>query len=120
MSQTAPLHLSSEQALKTLVEGFVLEHEAVMVLFTEASCQVADAVEPRLERMARERFPQLHFTVVSRNDSPELTAQWNVFAFPTVITFFQGKEHSRFVRAFSLEVVAESIARPYELLFERS
>jgi hypothetical protein len=76
MNQPASLHLSSEQALQTLVEGFVLEHQAVMVLFTDASCRVADAVEPKLEHLARERFPRLHFTVVSRSDSPALTAQW--------------------------------------------
>ncbi len=96
----------------------VLEHEAVLVLFTEASCRVADAVEPKLEQLARARFPRLHVAVVSRNDSPALTAQWGVFAFPTVITFFQGKEHSRFVRAFSMDELAASLERPYELLFE--
>jgi thioredoxin 1 len=105
---------SSEQ---TLLGG--VAHDAAMVLFTQASCQVGDAVEPKLKQLVHEQFPLVHLTVVSRTDAPALTAQWGVFAFPTVITFFLGKEHSRFVRTFSMDELAASLARPYELLFGR-
>lgn len=104
--------------MKELVEALVLEHPGVVVLFTDTSCRVADAVEPKLQTLLRERFPLLHSTVVSRTDSPELLAQWGVFAFPTVVSWFDGKETSRFVRTFSMDAVAEALERPYSLRFE--
>lgn len=110
-------HLSGHEALKELVDGLILESPGVVALFTEASCRVADAVEPKLAALLHQRFPQLRFTVVSRNDSPELLAELGVIAFPTVITWFDGKESARFVRAFSLDAVAEALERPYSILF---
>lgn len=109
--------LSSREAMKDLLEALLLEHPGVVVLFTDTSCRVADAVEPKLAALLRERFPALRYTVVSRTDAPELLAQWGVLAFPTVIAWFDGKETARFVRAFSLDAVAEALERPYSILF---
>lgn len=103
--------------LPTLVEAALRDSDAVMVLFTENTCRVADAVEPKLEALVRERFPNLRFVVVEREHVPALAAQLGVFAVPTVLTWFAGKESARFVRVFSLEEVAAAIERPYSLLF---
>jgi hypothetical protein len=110
-------HLSGHEAIKDLHDALVLESPGLVTLFTEASCHVADAVEPKLEALLHQRFPLLRHTVVSRTDSPELLAELGVVAFPTVITWFDGKESARFVRAFSLDAVAEALERPYGILF---
>lgn len=110
-------HLTTREALEELLGDLVRESPGLVVLFTDASCHVAEAVEPKLEALLRTRFPQLRFTVVSRADSPQVVAQHGVFAFPTVVSFFAGKESARFTRAFSLDAVAEALERPYSLLF---
>lgn len=110
-------HLTGPEALEVMLDDLIRESPGVVVLFTESACNVAEAVEPKVAALVRERFPALRFTVVSRSDAPALLAQLNVFVFPTVITWFGGKESARFVRTFSLEALADSIERPYELLF---
>ncbi len=108
---------TTREALRELLEELVQKNPGVVVLFTDASCRVAEAVEPKLEALLRERFPNVRFDVVSRADAPELLAQLGIFSFPTAIVWFAGKETARFVRVFSLDEVAEALARPYALLF---
>lgn len=110
-------HLTTREALEELLEDLIRESPGLVVLFTDAGCHVADAVEPKLETLLRTQFPELRFTVVSRADSPPLVAQHGVFAFPTVVSFFAGKETARFTRTFSMDAVAEALERPYSLLF---
>lgn len=96
---------------------WVHARDGALVLFTEGGCRVAEAVEPKLQALVRERFPKLEQLVLSRDDVPELLAQLGVHVFPTVVAYFAGKESARFVRAFSLDAVAGAIERPYGLLF---
>lgn len=109
--------LTTREALEELLEDLLRESPGVVVLFTDSGCHVADAVEPKLAALLRDRYPSLRFTVVSRTDSPHLVSRLGVVAYPTVVTWFAGKETSRFVRAFSLSAVAEALDRPYSLLF---
>lgn len=110
-------HLTTRAALEELLDDLVHQSPGLAVLFTDAGCHVADAVEPKLERLLREQFPQLRFTVVSRADSPHLVQRLGVVAFPTVVVFFDGRETVRFVRSFSMSAVAEALERPYAILF---
>lgn len=110
-------HLTTTKALRELLDGLVQESPGVVVLFTDSSCRVADAVEPKLEALLRERFPSMRFDVVSRADAPELVAQLGIFTFPTAVVWFDGKETARFGRVFSLDEVAATLERPYSLLF---
>ncbi len=107
----------SNADLGDLIANLIQESGGLLVLFTESGCHVGEAIEPKLQALVHQRFPEMRQVVVSRNHVPELVAQLGVFAFPTVVTWFGGKETARFVRAFSLEAVAEAIERPYEILF---
>lgn len=109
-------HLSSHEALTELAQGLIAESPGVVMLFTDASCAVAHAVEPKLTQLLHERFPELRYTSVTRADAPRWLAQLGVFSFPAVIAWFDGKECARFVRHFSLDAVAEALERPYALL----
>jgi thioredoxin-like negative regulator of GroEL len=97
---------------------WVRARDGALVLFTEGGCRVAEAIEPKLQAMARERFPKLEQVVISRDDAPELFAQLGIFVFPTVVAWFGGKETARFVRTFSLDAVAEALERPYQIVFD--
>lgn len=99
------------------LDQLVHEHDAVVLLLTEGGCQVAEAVAPRVEALLRERFPEVVRVVVAKDEAPELAAQLGVFVFPAVIAWFAGRESARFVRSFSLDVLADALERPYELLF---
>ncbi|MFZ5442224.1 MAG: thioredoxin family protein [Myxococcota bacterium] len=110
-------HLTTREALEGLLEDLVHGNPGAVVLFTDAGCHVADAVEPKVSALLREQFPLMRFTVVSRSDSPHLVNRLGIVAFPTVVVWFDGKETVRFVRAFSMDAVAQAIERPYAILF---
>ncbi len=107
----------SIDTLDLLIDDFIHGNPAAAILFTEASCRVGDAVEPKLAQLLESQFPAVRFTVVHRTDLPRRLADLGVVAFPTVIVWFAGKETARFVRAFSMDAVAEAIERPYAILF---
>lgn len=102
---------------KETLDELVRVNEAVVVLVTKAECSVADAVEPKLEHLLEERFPRIRFVTIYLDHAPQLVAELQVIASPTVICWFDGKESARFVRAFSLEAVAQALERPYGLMF---
>ena len=103
-----------EQLLRLDIE----QEPAVFALFTEDGCRVADAVEPRLQALLSHEFPRMHFVTVSRSHAPALAAQLGLFVFPAIVVWFAGKETTRFVRHFSIDEVAQALARPYALYFD--
>lgn len=103
--------------LDLLIDDFIHANPAAAILFTDADCRVGDAVEPKLAELLEDQFPEVRFTVVHRTDLPRRLAELGVVTFPTLITWFGGRESSRFVRVFSLAAVAEAIERPYSILF---
>jgi thioredoxin-like negative regulator of GroEL len=48
----------------------------------------------------------------------EVAAQNRIFAVPTVLVFFDGRETYRFSRNIGLNELEQSISRPYTMLFE--
>lgn len=111
------LQMNSGEALSEMLEGLIQECDGLVVVFTEGGCHVAEAVEPKVEALVSRRFPLMRRVVVSRDHAPELLGQLGVFAFPTVVVWFAGKETARFVRTFSVDAVADAIERPYGILF---
>ncbi len=50
--------------------------------------------------------------------SPVISGQHRVFTIPTILLFFEGREHLRFSRNISLHQLEETIEKPYGLVFE--
>jgi hypothetical protein len=68
--------------------------------------------------MITESFPKMKMVFIESDKLPELAAQNRVFAAPTVIVFFAGREAIRKSRAFGLDELRSEIQRPYSILFE--
>lgn len=91
--------------------------DAFLVYFNSSSCNVGEAIAPKIMNLMSEKFPKMKFYFVDRELSPELSAKYAVFVEPTVLTFFAGKETLRKSRHFSIEEIENSIERPYSLMF---
>jgi hypothetical protein len=117
MSSSFPLSEDEPPRTREALDALVQRLDGLVVLFTEASCRVGSAIEPKLRAMLEAEFPRLQLKVLQRDAAPELAASLGVFAVPAVLVYFGGKESHRVVRAFSLEELASSMARPYGLLF---
>jgi len=94
------------------------DHEAVLACFTAKSCSVCHALKPKLEAMQSESFPKLKMVSVESDEYPELAAYNRVFAAPTVIVFFSGRETIRKSGSFGLAELKSEIQRLYSLCFK--
>lgn len=68
--------------------------------------------------MVASDFSKLKVILIDSEAHPEITAHYGVFANPTLMVFFEGREFQRWSKFVSVSQIAEAIERPYSLLFE--
>jgi len=96
----------------------IKEKETAFVLYvTDNTCNVGENVAPKLEKLLAENFPKLKLYTTYMSDAPELTGQLSVFAIPTVLVYFEGKQYIQKSRTFSLEALEKEIERYYLMVF---
>lgn len=106
----------SIESLAALREA-VATAPAALVYFDAPACTVGSAVAPKLRALLAREFPQMRWLEVDVQGAPEAAAQTGVSTTPTVIIYFEGREHLRFSRSFSIDEVSEAVRRPYGLRF---
>ncbi len=94
------------------------ENDAVLAYFSTEVCNVCKVLKPKVSEMLVKSFPKMLMTYVESDKLPELAAQNRVFAAPTVVVFFAGRETIRKSRAFGLDELKFEIQRPYSMMFE--
>jgi len=94
------------------------KHDALFVYFNSSSCNVGEALAPKVMNLIESTFPKMKFFYVDREMSPEVAAKYSVFVEPTILTFFAGKETLRKSRHFSMNELENALSRPYSLLFD--
>jgi thioredoxin-like negative regulator of GroEL len=99
-------------------DQILAENDAVLVYFSTEICSVCQVLKPKVFEMVSESFPKMKMVFVESNKLPELAAQNRVFAAPTVVVFFAGRETIRKIRAFGVDELKSEIQRPYSLFFE--
>ncbi len=96
----------------------IKEKEIAFVLYiTDNTCNVGENVGPKLEKLLAENFPKLKLYQTYMSDSLELTGQLSVFAIPTVLVYFEGKQYIQKSRTFSLNELEQEIERYYLMVF---
>lgn len=100
------------------MQAFVSDNAAAVVYFAGADCGVCHVLEPKIRALLSESYPRIAFGRVATEQAAELAAQQSVFAVPTLLVFFDGRESFRYARNFSVAEVERDIARPYRLFFE--
>ncbi len=90
---------------------------AVLAYFSTTECNVCKVLKPKVADMVDTEFPELKLVYAEINQSPELAAQLRVFAVPTLVIYFDGKEYIRKSRNFGLDELRRELQRPYELMF---
>ncbi|MBD3809517.1 MAG: thioredoxin family protein [Sulfuricurvum sp.] len=93
-------------------------HDAVMLYFSAPTCNVCYALKPKLTQAITEYFPTFIIESIDISEKPEIASHFSVFAIPTVLIFFQGREFLRKTRHMSVGEVIEDIRRPYNLMVE--
>lgn len=94
------------------------ENKAVLAYFSTYACSVCHVLKPKVADLITANFPQIKTLSIQSDQLPELAAQNRIFAAPTVLVFFEGRETIRKSRVFALDDLKMEILRPYSLLFE--
>lgn len=97
----------------------ISKNDSVAVYFSTPDCNVCKVLKPKLKELLSSDFPEMHFVYVDLSKGKELSAQKNVFAVPTILFYFDGKELIRKSRNVNLDKLKEELKRPYSLLFNQ-
>ena len=96
---------------------FLRENPAVLVFFSDESCNVGDALSPKLQEMIKDQFSEMKFLEINVQMLPEARGYYNVFVIPTVLAYFDGRETIRQARHISVSKLAMEIERVYDIMF---
>ncbi|MBW6489767.1 MAG: thioredoxin family protein [Lentimicrobium sp.] len=101
-------------------EAFELESSsspALLLYFYNDSCAPCVALRPKVEAMMSEEFPLMKYSYINAALFPELSASNGVFASPTIVVMFDGKESFRVSKYVSIGELSDRIKRYYDLIF---
>lgn len=107
------------ETIKSLQEfdQLLAEQDAILAYFSTEICSVCKVLKPKVIEMIAELFPKMKVVFIESDKLPEVAAQNRVFAAPTIIVFFAGRETIRKSRAFGIDELKAEIQRPYSMLF---
>ena len=102
---------------KSELVGAILNSAATTVYFYNDACAPCVSLRPKIEEMVTQNFEKMNLVFVNSAEFPELSSAYGVFASPTIIVFFEGKENFRVSKYISVGELSDKIERYYNLLF---
>jgi len=100
------------------LDTIVVENDAVMIYFSGEDCGVCKVLQPQIRKLLDEKYPKIVQYYIEASDSRELCGSLSIFAVPTLIIYFDGKEFIRKSRNFSALELDKDLSRPYSLFFD--
>ena len=105
--------MNNESEVKELVNQL----DAVVLYFKNDQCGPCQVLRPKVEEMLAASFPKIQMIVVDSVKNPTLSQDFNVFANPTILVFFDGKEYLRKSKYVSIAEFEKELDRLYQLAF---
>ncbi len=111
---------NSEITISSLDEfnEFVKNNGGVVTYFSTPQCNVCKVLKPKLKELLAKHFPEMKFAYVNTVEAEEMAAQNQVFTVPTILFHLDGREFIRKSRNVNLNILAEELERPYNMMFE--
>lgn len=93
------------------------EEPALLAYFSTEACNVCKVLKPKVADLIQTEFPQIKLAYIKSDKLPEVAAQNQVFAAPTILVFFEGRETIRKSRNIGIGELQLEIERPYSMIF---
>lgn len=90
---------------------------ALLAYFSTEACNVCKVLKPKVEQLLADEFPEMKMAYVKSDVLPDIAGQNSIFAAPTILVFFDGREYIRKSRNIGVSELHEAISRPYEMMF---
>ena len=94
------------------------EEPAMLAYFSTEICNVCKVLKPKVAELLQAEFPKIKPVYIKSDLLPEVAAQNQVFAAPTILVFFEGREYIRKSRNIGICELQRDIQRPYSMIFE--
>ena len=91
---------------------------ALLAYFSTEACNVCKVLKPKVVQLLEEEFPEMKMAYVKSDVLPDIAGQNQIFAAPTILVFFDGREYIRKSRNIGIGELRDAIARPYNMVFE--
>ncbi len=91
---------------------------ALLAYFSTEVCNVCKVLKPKVDELIQNEFPKIKLVYIKSDKLPEVAAQNQVFAAPTILVFIDGREYIRKSRNIGIGELQQEIERPYSMLFE--
>ncbi len=96
----------------------VEKHDAVIVYFSNNVCGACDVLEDKITALLTQDYPEFKMYIANTEFNPEIAGQNRIFASPSLIIFFAGREQARSSRTVGMSQIVAAIDRPYHMIFE--
>jgi len=103
--------------LQEFKKDVIEANESSLVYFSTKACNVCKVLRPKIEKLLKEEFPKMIFYYVDCEDEMEIAAQYSVFAVPSILVFFDGKESIRKSRNVGIAQLSQEIERIYNMIY---
>lgn len=88
----------------------------IVLYFKNIHCPPCQVLRPKVETLIHTQFPNIDFQVIDTVENPLLSSAYNVFANPTILVFFEGKEYIRKSKYITISELEQEITRLNELM----
>ncbi len=85
--------------------------------FSHDECNVCTVLKPKIEKLINEKFPRIKMFFINSKKLPEISGQEGIFAIPTILIYFEGREYIRKNRNISISELNEEISRYYSMIY---
>ncbi len=95
----------------------VTEAPGLVLYFKNDMCSPCMALRPKVEELVQLQFPKMEFLIVDTVEQPLLSSAYNVYANPTILVFFEGREYIRKSKYIGTSELEQEINRLYRMVF---
>ena len=96
----------------------IKSNDALLVYFSGTACGVCQVLKPKITEAFDKNYPKIKQIEINIEQNIELARQFNIYAMPSILVYFDGKEFARKERNISVSAFVNEIARPYGLFFD--
>lgn len=100
------------------IQKLIQNNEAVLIYFSNDRCAPCISLRPKVLSLLQTKFPKMKMEFIEAESAADISGHYSVFACPTILLFFDGKETKRYSKYVSVGELDESIKRHYEMIFE--
>ncbi len=108
-----------ENEIQTLAELQSLNKnvKGLLIYFYSDRCAPCYSLRPKVAGMIADDFEGMKMVFVNSEKLPEIPAHFSVFANPSIIVFFEGREFRRYSKYISINELGGDIDRIYQMVF---